>query len=653
MSFYPTEIFWPLNCYIPSLENQKREAAAQQAEAMWRALSQLTKVDELALSVDSGLGWIDGQDKSDRAKFFQDKVEVFGLRFDKSKAEYAREWFDANEALLSQFTGLEREMLELYSNCIRLSFLANSNLLNIVADFMKTFPRQELTYLYHDEIDDHVRLAMIAAGYLKPYQHVYLWDVKKLIHKLAERLSWIDRVGPREFWWAVGTRGSQFSKFHVPNTQGLFVPIASPGNKEQFERGAKVFAHWTTWPIDHRHLPQTSHNKDTKPEVNGGLVNDPKDDLANPCKRFKGSVNDSNDHAPDTLETLRTFDRDLLLKLFRAKETGEPAMIFNGLDLGASRTTSVNLSRGLIVPCEVFSILVSCIEDEMMVGALKPSKLTLAQRQCLKETGWVHHAFFTSYVSSIIELKANFATVRTFTLAKLSSSYLGYLQNVDFWAALANVTQFTIIVSPEWREPLSGYDGSFPAVDILPSQAATQLYKTLVVLSTNRSIKTLKVGYIGGGEHATGLWARNTHLLPAPVNDDCHSGQILMLPQLENLTLINCWVVPSVLKKFVMSMKVRSLCTLTLISVSLLLYGGRSLVVSELPNENPRGYGVKYELIGLDQMAREIVYPDLPEDGRDTLPIVWRDQHIYEDTWPDFIDATDPTQTLAMKRASD
>ena len=649
-----TDVYWPMSHYIASLGTQKRETAAAQTGKMGHALSKLTKVEELALCVDSGLGWVCGHDQSDRAKFFEDKVEVFGRRFDRSKAEYAREWFDANNALLSQFTGIDREILELYSNCIRLTFLANSNLLTIIADFMKTFPRQELIYLNDDEIDDHVRLAMIAAGYLKPEQDVYIWDVKELIRELAGNLFWVDQARIREFWWMVGMQGSRFSKFHVPNTRGLFVPIALASNKDDFVSDLQNASHWTTWPIDFRRWARMHYNnEDAKPEVKGDSVNDPRDNSESQCESSKESASDSDNHLPNTLKTVRTFDRSLLLKLYQAEQNNEPALIFNGINLANNQTRPFAFRIGIDIPWSAISTLVSCIEDEMMFGSLRPGSLTLAQRQCLKERSWVHQTFFTSYITSIIAYSATFSTVRTFTLAKLSSSYLKHLEDREFWNALANLSQVTIMVSPDWREIKSSYDDTFPASDIFPSTAATQLYKVMAALSKRRLVKTLKVGYIGGGEHASGLWARNAHLLPAPVTDDSYPGQIVMLPALENLTLVNCWIVPSVLKKFVMSMQARSLRTLTLTSVSLLLYGGDTQVMNTDLGEGVRGYGINYDLIGLVDMARELVFPDPPELDGNPLPIILSDQYIYKDTWPDFIDATDPTQTLEMMTASD
>ena len=52
---------------------------------MAEALSYLTNVRELGLSLDSGLGWLHGSDQSDRAKTAKGKSKVFGARYSRSE----------------------------------------------------------------------------------------------------------------------------------------------------------------------------------------------------------------------------------------------------------------------------------------------------------------------------------------------------------------------------------------------------------------------------------------------------------------------------------------------------------------------------------------------------------------------------------------
>ncbi|KAJ4288402.1 hypothetical protein N0V90_011637 [Kalmusia sp. IMI 367209] len=56
------------------------ETAADETPRMKTAFSELTKVQELALSVDAGLGWLNGPDRSIRARILQRPPEVFGTR---------------------------------------------------------------------------------------------------------------------------------------------------------------------------------------------------------------------------------------------------------------------------------------------------------------------------------------------------------------------------------------------------------------------------------------------------------------------------------------------------------------------------------------------------------------------------------------------
>ena len=628
-SFYPVDINWHLKQYNANIKTQNLEAAAGQIEMMGQALSELTNVEELGLSIDGGLGWICGQDQSDRAKFFEEKVEIFGRRFDKSRAESAREWFDTNTELLSRFTGIERDMLEIYSSCIRLSYLENSNLLNTVADFMKKFPLNRLLHLEIYEIEDHVRNAMIAAGYLNVNQAVHLWDARELIPELAGRISsWFEKRN-RKFWWKVGPRDSGTSRIHVPKTLNLYVPAAQPKNKER----CKSFSWWTT----------TNHSKKaTKMKINGNAANDP--------AGSGETASDRDNHLYSTPQTLHTFDRSFLQRLFTAERRGEPARIFNGLDMSSfvDEPRPTRLENGTVLEWERVVALVSNIGAEKMYGVWKPNKLTTAQRQCLKETSWVHQAFFTSYITSIIDHATNFSNVRTFTLAKLSSSYLVYLEDIKFWGALSNLSRVTIMVSPNWQEQKSNHDFSFPVTKVRPSEAASQLYEIILLLSKRPLVKTLKVGYIDGGEHATGLWARNVHLLPAPLTNDSSRGQIVLLPQLEDLTLVNCWIVSAVLTKFVRSMKERSLRTLTLDSVSLLLYGGNTQLISDYHGHGAPGYGIEHDIIEPAEMDREVVRPDPLYENGHPRPISLANQYLYMNTWPDLIDATDPAQTLEL-----
>lgn len=54
------------------------EKTARRSQSMTVALSNLSQVRELAISVTSGLGWLSGQDISERARLFKTKTPIFG-----------------------------------------------------------------------------------------------------------------------------------------------------------------------------------------------------------------------------------------------------------------------------------------------------------------------------------------------------------------------------------------------------------------------------------------------------------------------------------------------------------------------------------------------------------------------------------------------
>lgn len=71
---------WPFEEYRRFDAVAGLESAADETPRMKTAFSELTKVKELALSVDSGLGWLNGPDRSIRARVLQAPPTIFGTR---------------------------------------------------------------------------------------------------------------------------------------------------------------------------------------------------------------------------------------------------------------------------------------------------------------------------------------------------------------------------------------------------------------------------------------------------------------------------------------------------------------------------------------------------------------------------------------------
>ncbi|KAF1952200.1 hypothetical protein CC80DRAFT_495537 [Byssothecium circinans] len=69
---------WPFEEYRRFADVAGLETAADETPRMKTAFSELSRVKELALSIDSGLGWLNGPDRSIRARILQRPPKVFG-----------------------------------------------------------------------------------------------------------------------------------------------------------------------------------------------------------------------------------------------------------------------------------------------------------------------------------------------------------------------------------------------------------------------------------------------------------------------------------------------------------------------------------------------------------------------------------------------
>lgn len=292
-------------------------------------------------------------------------------------------------------------------------------------------------------------------------------------------------------------------------------------------------------------------------------------------------------------------------------------------------------------------------------AALIPNSLTPAQKEWLLETEWAQRAFLSSYCMALTDNSHTFQHVRSFTVAKLSSRYLSALQREDFWRALPNLNTLKINVSADWRNILKSDSGVVEAPDIRPSGAATQFHKLLATcIVVVPGIKTLNLGYFGGGEQQPGIFGRNRHILPAPLTDFSDhnvatsvNADILVLPHVEHLTLTNCWIPPPALKVFVKQMRAANLRTLTLDSVSLSAHSGVMDNMEPNPLENgvlrvpdgpPRRFGDP--ALG-DLFQQRGSAPDPRSDGTG-----WIVESRRVGSWGNVIDAITPGPTVELLR---
>lgn len=236
-------------------------------------------------------------------------------------------------------------------------------------------------------------------------------------------------------------------------------------------------------------------------------------------------------------------------------------------------------------------------EDEASISpALRPSRLTPAQQEWLLETHWAQHAFLTSWCMAIVDNAFTFKNLRTLKIARLSSRYLETLKRQDIWTAMGNLEDLTVMVLPDWRDVMK-HQGCPQTPPMLPSLAANLFFDFLdQCIAGQKKLTKIKIGYAAGGERATGMYARNKHVIPAPIAsfsrpqrtiDEIH--KILTLPHVEQLTLNNCWITPDILKFFVYNMRDTKLKTLVLDSVSLTAQSGRLYLSSTigLPSSVP------------------------------------------------------------------
>lgn len=208
--------------------------------------------------------------------------------------------------------------------------------------------------------------------------------------------------------------------------------------------------------------------------------------------------------------------------------------------------------------------------------SIVPSSLRKEQKEWLLETQWAQQAFLESYMLAVIDNGNVFGKVTCLKVTKLSSRFLPMLGRKVFWDALPNLSDVTLHVSADWRSVEKDNAGLAAIRSSRPSEAVRVFHKDILRdrISTKESIKKLNIGWFGGGEHAEGMYARNTSLLPAPVTQLDHSTANssifgLVFKSVEHLTLYNCWISPPTLEGLVKSHSSKTLKKLTLDSVSL------------------------------------------------------------------------------------
>jgi len=594
--FYPKTFVWPETHSYVDPSTKKLEIAAEKIKPIQQAIARLTDVNELALSLDSGLGYLSGPDASDRVKVFTDKGEVFGRKYAQSREQMAREWLEVLELKISDLTNRGKYVLGVYEKCLRLVSPQYSHYLHIVVDYMRKYPPGSLE-IADSKVCGHARKHLEDNELLAAGQDVHIYD--DIVALLVVVLDHME------------------TGFLKPMPEAL----STPEDPELRRRCRRV-------------------------------------------QRHKGAFRmfDSREYTSSTISSSRGvtstavthhLGRRQLRRLIPTEPTivsteSTTAAIFDGIDF--EKETDPSLANEKAKP-----------------PSLEPNNLSLRQKQWLKEFGWVQHALIGSLVTSVIRNRNNLSTIHTLNLANLSSSFLSRLYDDDFWKSLPNLCKLIMMVSPDWREIVAAYEGDFQAHKVNPSSTATSFYQLLLGLSKRASIETLTLGYVGGGEHATGLFARNQHILPAPIVDSSAETTIIAFPHVKNLTFKNCWFVPAVLDDFIRTMEHLPLESLKFESVSLLAAGGKWISYrfnvaswpSGFPPQRQQGFTPIYVGFGVPQPSASNLVPKtaiepmaLDEMGQPcpAEEAQWQNQVPHEHTWARFINDFTPSLTLEEKR---
>ncbi|KAL8851373.1 MAG: hypothetical protein Q9221_003740 [Calogaya cf. arnoldii] len=255
-----------------------------------------------------------------------------------------------------------------------------------------------------------------------------------------------------------------------------------------------------------------------------------------------------------------------------------PPLMFDNENFEAKELSRTEIARedeavGSIAGTIIVSHPASCEPS-----VVTPQFLTSEQEDWLMEMEWAQEAFLSSWCIALLDNPSVFHSLRTFNIATLSSKHLKSLQRDDIWRALPNLQNLTVLVSPDWRLVSKDTQGNVFTEEIRPSSAQTMFWNFLFALfkeKTSMNIKTLTIGYIDGGEHATGMFARNQNILPAPIDQYAFlpssnpPQETLRLPFVEELTLKNCWLTPTTLRNFFTTDKAPELKSATFESVSL------------------------------------------------------------------------------------
>ena len=254
------------------------------------------------------------------------------------------------------------------------------------------------------------------------------------------------------------------------------------------------------------------------------------------------------------------------------------------------------------------------------------------------ETVWAQRAFLSAYTTAVLTNKPTFKHIHSLHIAKISSGLLPSLEQREFWQALPSLRTLKVLVSPDWRTEYMPGDQSYNINMLIPPVHASVKFAEFLQRYVARieHLSTLTIGFVGGGEHATGILARNQHVLPAPITFDSRSwltdhitkpnpDTLIAFNHIKELTIENAWLSPFLLEGFMAKSKDTSLRHLTLDSVSL-------TTVNSQRNNTPM------------TTVEDGLKPEYP-------PVAWLQERLPTDhCWPALIDRLTPGATFSEQK---
>ncbi|KAI4745940.1 hypothetical protein E4T50_03662 [Aureobasidium sp. EXF-12298] len=216
------------------------------------------------------------------------------------------------------------------------------------------------------------------------------------------------------------------------------------------------------------------------------------------------------------------------------------------------------------------------LEFSKKIEKFSPANLGSHQKEWLLEAEWAQRAFLTTYMLGVVDNTSVFDKVSILNF-RMSSHLVPLLSRHDFWTALPKLKELTLAVIPDWRTVERDEAGVVETKDIEPSVAVDKTYSLLQdFIGVRNNITKLNFAWAAGGEHAEGIFARNHHVLPAPITTIARSTAVvpkdedlINLPHVSDLTFSNCWFTPVSIMAIIRKLRKRSLKKINFDSVSL------------------------------------------------------------------------------------